>query len=101
MAISLSFQQEAFWEEAFGTRSPINIGKYSNPQVDALLTKAQSLVNWNARYAVLARAAKLITAAAPWLFVVNDENPRAMAPTVHGFVEPESWFVDLDSVWVK
>jgi peptide/nickel transport system substrate-binding protein len=101
MAISLSFQQEAFWGEAFGTGSPINLGHYSDPKVDALLAKAQSIVNWSARYAVLAQAAKLITADAPWLFVVNDENPRALASTVHGFIEPESWFVDLDNVWVS
>jgi peptide/nickel transport system substrate-binding protein len=33
--------------------------------------------------------------------VVNDKNPRALASTVHGFVEPKSWFVTLRSVWVS
>jgi peptide/nickel transport system substrate-binding protein len=32
--------------------------------------------------------------------IVNDRNPRALAPDVHGFVEPKSWFVDLTTVSV-
>jgi peptide/nickel transport system substrate-binding protein len=99
--ISLSFQQEAFWDEAFGTDSPINAGHYSNPKVDALLAKAQTVVNQAQRYDLYAQAAGMITRDAPWLFVVNDKNPRALAPSVHGFVEPKSWFIDLDSTWVS
>ena len=38
---------------------------------------------------------------APWLLVVNDLNPRVLSPTVHGFVMPQSWYVDLTNVWVK
>jgi peptide/nickel transport system substrate-binding protein len=100
MAISLSFQQEAFWQEAFATGGAINLGHYSNPKVDALLARSQRIVNPAARSDVLAQAAKLITADAPWLLVVNDKNPRALALTVHGFVEPESWFIDLTKTWV-
>lgn len=101
MAISLSFQQEAFWQEAFETKGPINVGGYSNSKVDALFTKAGTIINPAERSDVLAQAAKLITQDAPWLFVVNDQNPRALAPTVHGFVEPESWFIDLTKAWVS
>jgi ABC-type transport system substrate-binding protein len=34
----------------------------------------------------------------PWLYIVHDLNPRAMAPKVKGFVSPQSWFVDLTLV---
>jgi ABC-type transport system substrate-binding protein len=34
----------------------------------------------------------------PWLYIVHDLNPRAMAPSVKGFVSPQSWFVDLTLV---
>ena len=37
----------------------------------------------------------------PWLYIVHDLNPRAMSPKVHGFVSPQSWFVDLTLVSVK
>jgi hypothetical protein len=38
---------------------------------------------------------------APWIFVVHDLNPRAMSPKVKGFVQPQSWFVDLTLPWVE
>ena len=98
--ISLSFQQESFWQLAFASTGPINLGKYKNPKVDALIGQAQTEVDPAARGELYKQAAALITTDAPWLFVVNDRNPRALASTVHGFVEPKSWFVDLTSTWV-
>ena len=38
---------------------------------------------------------------APWLFVVHDLNPRGMSKKIHGFVSPQSWFVDLTRVSVE
>ena len=37
----------------------------------------------------------------PWLYIVHDLNPRAMATKVKGFVSPQSWFVDLTLVSVQ
>jgi peptide/nickel transport system substrate-binding protein len=37
----------------------------------------------------------------PWLFVVHDLNPRGMSKRIHGFVSPQSWFVDLTRVSVQ
>jgi peptide/nickel transport system substrate-binding protein len=48
-----------------------------------------------------AQAAAIITKEAPWLYVVNDKNPRALAPKVKGFVEPKSWFADLTTISVE
>ncbi|HWI72128.1 MAG TPA: ABC transporter substrate-binding protein [Baekduia sp.] len=98
--ISLSFQQESFWQLAFASTGPINLGKYKNATVDKLIGEAQTTVDATARAQLYQQAAAQITKDAPWLFVVNDRNPRALAPTVHGFVEPKSWFVDLTSTWV-
>lgn len=99
--ISLSFQQESFWAQAFSSTGPINDGHYKNAKVDALLGQAQTTVDPTARADLYRQAAALITQDAPWLFVVNDRNPRALATTVHGFIEPKSWFVDLTPVWVS
>jgi len=98
--ISLTFQQESFWPLSFSSTGPINLGHYKNTKVDALLGQAQSTVDTTARAGLYKQAAAQITKDAPWLYVVNDRNPRALAPTVHGFVEPKSWFVDLTSTWV-
>ncbi|HEY4277851.1 MAG TPA: ABC transporter substrate-binding protein [Conexibacter sp.] len=98
--ISLSFMQESFWAQSFMSASPLNVGRYRDPKVDALLAKAQTVVDPAARGKVYGQAARYISRDAPWLFVVNDRNPRALAPNVHGFVEPKSWFVDLTDTWV-
>lgn len=98
--ISLSFQQESFWQLAFASTGPINLGHYKNPTVDKLIGEAQTTVDATARGDLYKQAAAAITKDAPWLFVVNDRNPRALAPTVHGFTEPKSWFVDLTTTWV-
>lgn len=98
--ISLSYQQEGFWTSWYGTGSASNAGKYSNPDVDALFTKAKTIVDPAARGEVYAQAAKILTEDAPWLFVASDLNPRATSPSVHGFDMPKSWFVDLTGVSV-
>ena len=100
MNISLTFQSESFWTLAFTPDGPINLGGYRNAEVARLIGQAQSTVDPAERAALYRRAAGRITTDAAWLTVVNDKNPRALAPTVHGFVEPKSWFVDLTSVWV-
>ena len=49
---------------------------------------------------MLARAHEILVDDAPWIFVAHDLNPRALSPKVKGFVQPQSWFVDLTSVSV-
>ncbi|MEV4420928.1 ABC transporter substrate-binding protein [Patulibacter sp. NPDC049589] len=100
MNISLTFQSESFWSTFLTSDGPINIGGYSSPAFDAAIAKAQTTVDPAARAALYAQAGAQITKDAGWLYVVNDKNPRALAKTVHGFVEPKSWFADLTSVWV-
>jgi peptide/nickel transport system substrate-binding protein len=98
--VSLPMYQESIWNNLFQSGAFLNEGGYSNPDVDALLKKAASTVDRDARYALLTQASALITKDAPWLFVVNDRNPRAMSNQVHDFVQPRSWFVDLTQVYV-
>jgi peptide/nickel transport system substrate-binding protein len=98
--ISLSMQQEGFWNTWFGTNSSSNAGKYSNPAVDALLTQAKGEFDDTARAAIYAQVSKLLSDDAAWLTVVNDRNPRVLAANVHGFIQPKSWFADLTTVSV-
>jgi peptide/nickel transport system substrate-binding protein len=99
--ISLTFLQESSWETYFSGSGFFNFGHYSNPQVEQLLKKAQSTVDDTARASVYQQAGLLVTKDAPWLWVVNDRNPRALAPSVHGVVEAKSWFIDLTKAWVS
>ena len=47
------------------------------------------------------RLHEIVVDDAPWIFVVHDQNPRALSPKVKGFVQPQSWFVDLTAVTVR
>lgn len=98
--ISLSFQQEGFWNMWFGSDSPINAGKYKNKSVDALLATARTVLDDKARSDLYAEVAAALGKDSPWLLVVNDRNPRVLAKDVKGFVQPQSWFADLTPVTV-
>jgi peptide/nickel transport system substrate-binding protein len=98
--ISLTFIQETFWSLAFSSQSPLNVGHYKNPAVDKLLAESLKQPDATKRAALYSQIAAIVDKDAVWLDIVNDRNPRALAPDVHGFVEPKSWFVDLTTVSV-
>jgi peptide/nickel transport system substrate-binding protein len=99
--ISLPMEEEAGWPAYFDSKSYTNSGRYKNPEVDRLIAEAQTVVETDDRLQLYQEAGRLITEDAPWLFVVNDRSPRAMAPGVRGFVQPRSWFIDLTTTWVR
>ncbi|MEV7925392.1 ABC transporter substrate-binding protein [Kitasatospora sp. NPDC088264] len=95
------FQSEALLPLFIGSKSPFWTGHYTNPQVDELLASSAADADQTARQAGYRKALALVTQDAPWLFVVNDRNPRALSPKVQGLVQPQSWFLDLTTVWVR
>jgi peptide/nickel transport system substrate-binding protein len=74
---------------------------YNNPEADRLIEQAQAAFDVVTRDATLGQLHELVVEEAPWLFIVHDLNPRAMSPKVQGFVQPQSWFVDLTLPWVQ
>jgi peptide/nickel transport system substrate-binding protein len=101
MNISLSMQRESSWSLYLSSKGRLNLGHYSNPQVDALLAQAKSTFDDAKRSDLYAQATTIITQEASWLFVVDDRDPRVLASNVHGFIEPKSWFVDLTTLSVS
>ncbi|GJF27936.1 ABC transporter substrate-binding protein [Kitasatospora sp. NE20-6] len=95
------FQSEALLPLFIGSKSPFWTGHYANPQVDTLLQAAAASPDRDKRQGDYRKALGLVTQDAPWLFVVNDRNPRALSPKVQGLVQPQSWFLDLTTVSVK
>ena len=79
----------------------LNIMHYNNPEADRLIEQAQAAFDAVTRDATLGKLHELVVEEAPWLFIVHDLNPRAMSPKVQGFVQPQSWFVDLTLPWVQ
>lgn len=98
--ISLTFVQELMWGTVFDSHSPLNVGHYVNPDVDRLLAAAVSTFDPAKRATIYADIVRLLDRDAAWLVVVNDRNPRALATNVDGFVQPQSWFVDLTTISV-
>ncbi|MFC8719365.1 ABC transporter substrate-binding protein [Kitasatospora sp. NPDC057198] len=94
------FQSEALLPLFLGSKSPFWTGHYASPKVDELIATAAANPDESARQAAYRTALRQVTEDAPWLFVVNDRNPRALAPSVHGLVQPQSWFLDLTTVSV-
>lgn len=79
----------------------LNIMHYINPEADRLIEAAQAAFDPTERDALLGKLHAMVVEDAPWIFVVHDLNPRALSPKVKGFVQPQSWFVDLTLPWVE
>jgi peptide/nickel transport system substrate-binding protein len=99
--ISLGFVFPSLWGTFFLSDSSVNVGKSKNPDVDAAINKAKTKLDPKERAAAFAEANKALLESAPWLLVVNDLNPRTLAPNVKGFVMPQSWYIDLTTVTVE
>jgi peptide/nickel transport system substrate-binding protein len=98
--ISLGFVLVSLWSLWFGSSSTDNVGKYANPTVDSLLAQTKAEIDPTKRAALFTQINAELIKDAPWLLVVNDLNPRVLAPNVKGFVQPQSWYVDLTNVSV-
>jgi peptide/nickel transport system substrate-binding protein len=89
-----------FFHSASVPPQSLNIMPYLNPEVDRLIEAAEAAFDPKERDQLLAKVHEIVVEDAPWVFIVHDLNPRAMSPNVKGFVQPQSWFVDLTLPWV-
>jgi peptide/nickel transport system substrate-binding protein len=78
-----------------------NIGLYRNPEVDRLLEAATREFDRSKMWDLLGQVDTLTAADAVSVYIVHDLNLRALSPKVKGFVQPQSWFVDLIPVSVE
>jgi ABC-type transport system substrate-binding protein len=90
-----------FFHSASVPPRSVNIMHYINPEADRLIEAAEASFDPKVRDETLGKLHELVMDDAPWIFVVHDLNPRAMSPKVKGFVQPQSWFVDLTLPWVE
>jgi peptide/nickel transport system substrate-binding protein len=90
-----------FFHSASVPPRSLNVMNYINPEADRLVEASEASFDPNVRDETLGKLHELVMEEAPWIFVVHDLNPRAMSPKVHGFVQPQSWFVDLTLPWVE
>jgi peptide/nickel transport system substrate-binding protein len=100
MNISLGFAPPIAWEQTFGTGRITNVGKFSNAEFDALALQLRAAPDDKTRNVIYQKINAVLVQQAPWLVVVSDNNPRVLAPEVHGFVQSKSVWVDLTTVTV-
>jgi ABC-type transport system substrate-binding protein len=75
-----------------------NMGHWSDPEFDRLLSSIENERDQATINAAIAKAHERLVDNPPWLWIVHDLNPRAMTRRVMNFVSPQSWFVDLARV---
>jgi peptide/nickel transport system substrate-binding protein len=73
----------------------------SDPTADSLYKQAQAQFDETQRDALMTQFSTAVMKNAPVLVSVHDLNLRVMTPQVQGFVQPQSWFANLSSVWMK
>jgi peptide/nickel transport system substrate-binding protein len=78
-----------------------NIGYYSNPAVDKLLTDALATSDREARKQLYWQAWEKITDDAPWIFVVNDLQPMAFKTKVKGYQTNPAYLIDFTTITVE
>jgi len=95
------FQMARWFLSANSSPRGSNAGHWRDAQFDAAMTEIERARTPEEAAPAIRRAHERLVDGAPWLYIVHDTNPRAMSRRVHGFVSPQSWFVDLTTVEVR
>ncbi len=78
-----------------------NAATYTSPEFDRLMTEAMAEFDQAKQDALLNKAMGVLATDSPVLYLVHDLNFRVLSPKVRGFVQSQSWFADLTTVWTK
>jgi peptide/nickel transport system substrate-binding protein len=79
-----------------------NIGKYSNPQMDALIDQGRATFDTDKRKQIYSDAQKLFASEVPILFTYVIKNYEPARPTVKGYVPMASGYrLSLKETWVN
>jgi peptide/nickel transport system substrate-binding protein len=78
-----------------------NATGYNNPAANDLFKQAAATFDETARNDLLAEFEGMMMRDAPIAPVVHDLNLRVLSEKVRGWVQPQSWWGDFTSVWMK
>src|SRR5262249_41807757 len=79
----------------------LNWGKYCNPALDELLTKARSLIDVKERAALYEKAAEIYLADRPQLFLYHPKWLWAVTATLDGFKPHPDGLIRLQGVSLR
>ena len=72
-----------------------NWGFFSDPRFDEMSRAVRNAFDPKERDAAIARLHAAGVDEALFVWIAHDVAPRAMSPRIRGYVQPQSWFVDL------
>jgi peptide/nickel transport system substrate-binding protein len=77
-----------------------NAAGLCDPKIDAALTAASQQPDVASQYKYLQKMMDVALQNADFLFWMHDLNLRVLSPNVHGYVQPQSWWVDFTQITV-
>jgi ABC-type transport system substrate-binding protein len=89
------FAMVRFWQSGMAPPVSNNWGHFNDPRFDQLIAAARNAFEPAERDAALARLHAAGVDEALFIWIAHDVAPRAMSPRIRGYVQPQSWFVDL------
>jgi ABC-type transport system substrate-binding protein len=95
------FAMVRFWDSKMAPPVSNNWGHFNDPRFDAMIAEARNAFDPAERDAALARLHAAGVDEALFIWIAHDVSPRAMSPRVRGFVQPQSWFVDLRLPYIQ
>ncbi|MCX7371366.1 MAG: ABC transporter substrate-binding protein [Alphaproteobacteria bacterium] len=95
------FAMVRFWDSKMAAPTSNNWGMFNNPRFDAMVAEARNAFEPAARDAALARLHAAGVDEALFIWIAHDVAPRAMSRRIQGYVQPQSWFVDLRLPFVQ
>lgn len=95
------FAMVRFWDSKMAPPVSNNWGHFNDPRFDAMIAEARNAFEPAERDAALARLHAAGVDEALFIWIAHDVAPRAMSPRIRGYVQPQSWFVDLRLPYIQ
>jgi ABC-type transport system substrate-binding protein len=95
------FAMVRFWDSKMAPPVSNNWGHFNDPRFDEMIRTARNTFDAAERDAALARLHAAGVDEALFIWIAHDVAPRAMSPRIRGYVQPQSWFVDLRLPYIQ
>ena len=94
------WEMEGNWVTESQAPNGLNLGWYSNPQVDQLVARAAKTLDEPERVKIYRQAQRIgVLDDVAWLLVVHDTEPKAYRKELQHFVRPPAWVWSYNKVW--
>jgi ABC-type transport system substrate-binding protein len=84
-----------FWDSRMAPPVSNNWGFFNDPRFDEMSRAVRNAFDPRELDAALARLHAAGVDEALFVWIAHDVAPRAMSPRIQGYIQPQSWFVDL------